>query len=345
MINSQSSNSLEHSSSNSNNIRPPTKKPLIEEIPKRQSYQSYREHNQNSHGSNSSRDHGQNHNHNLSKSYHSGMRDHNRGSYSRSASQYHHHDRDRQGPDLLPKGSTLGSNNAPKHNNFNTQNRSFSQPINKQNHHQHRNYHHNNNFPLNTPEIEIISSSPSQGNLSQTSINTGQNSITEQHSRDKSNERESNNNNQDNNNENNVQKIPRRQSWAAKVRTDLLKTKEKARTPKLEEKRLRTTLHNYRYKYGDRYTSVDNIDFYPSKNMQQIKNEFYLNERNSYRMGTLFNSNIIPSLIKSQSTTRMLEIKSFRQSLRLGAIGEQIDLLNNLIQIQEEQEDNVRILP
>merc|ERR1711879_41306 len=89
MAHSQSSDSFSNANNNSiNNLRPSTKKPLIEELPKRQPYQNYRDHNQNSHGSNSSRDLPQS----LSKSYHSGMKDHNRGSsssYNRSTSAQH----------------------------------------------------------------------------------------------------------------------------------------------------------------------------------------------------------------------------------------------------------------
>ena len=127
-------------------------------------------------------------------------------------------------------------------------------------------------------------------------------------------------------------KPPRRPTWAKKVKDEMIQLKESKNSynprnyPELDL--LRSTLSKTRYRYQS--SGTENIPNYPFRAMQSLR-EFYNNEKNSYRVGSLFNSNIIPTLVKSKSTSRILEIKSFRQNLRLGAISEQINTLNRLV--------------
>ena len=57
----------------------------------------------------------------------------------------------------------------------------------------------------------------------------------------------------------------------------------------------------------------------------------YQNDRHSYKVGTLFNSHILPSLLKARGKARLNEIRSFRQQLRLGAIREQLSVLQGTL--------------
>jgi len=91
---------------------------------------------------------------------------------------------------------------------------------------------------------------------------------------------------------------------------------------------LKDFLNKFHYKYDE--SILSNIPNYPLDSIPQIS-EILSREQASYKIGTIFNSHTLPSLLKSKSKSRVLEIRELRQQLRLGAIGEQIAILNNLV--------------
>ena len=65
------------------------------------------------------------------------------------------------------------------------------------------------------------------------------------------------------------------------------------------------------------------------------------NDRHSFKVGTLFNSHILPSVMKARGKARLNEIRSFRQQLRLGAIGEQLSVLQGTLNTEQKEMVNV----
>ena len=128
--------------------------------------------------------------------------------------------------------------------------------------------------------------------------------------------------------------LQRRPTWAKKVRDEMAALKD--RKYPTEANVLKRTLAATRYRYTQRI--IQDIPFYPVSAMASIR-DFYNNEKMSYRVGSLVNSNIVPTLVKSKSSSRILEIKSMRQHLKLNAISSQIAKLNQLV--NESQSDSL----
>lgn len=76
----------------------------------------------------------------------------------------------------------------------------------------------------------------------------------------------------------------RRPTWAKKVRDEMYELKEKAKSRSPEADKLRNSLKQYRYRYNS--TDVQNIPQYPLGAMYNLR-EFYANEKQSYRQGSL----------------------------------------------------------
>jgi hypothetical protein len=133
---------------------------------------------------------------------------------------------------------------------------------------------------------------------------------------------------------------PKRKTLAVQARDEMkeLLIKHTKKTP--EQENLQETLKRLRYKF--RLPTANNkqglktgLDLYPAANQDMILT-ILKNDRHSYKVGTLFNSHILPSLMKARGKARLNEIRSFRQQLRLGAIREQLSVLQGTLEPKEQ---------
>jgi len=117
---------------------------------------------------------------------------------------------------------------------------------------------------------------------------------------------------------------PRRETLARQAKKELVELVNLHKTQTPEQQRLREDLARLRIKFNER--ALKDIDNYPINSMQLVQT-ILVNDRHSYKIGSLFNSHILPTLLKARSRARLHEIRSFRQQLRSGAISEQIQIL------------------
>jgi len=121
---------------------------------------------------------------------------------------------------------------------------------------------------------------------------------------------------------------PRRETLAAKGCKEIRQLVELHKNQSPESQKLRDDLNRLRIKFNER--SLKDIDNYPINSMQLVQT-ILVNDRHSYKVGSLFNSHILPTLLKARSKARLHEIRSFRQQLRSGAISEQIQILQSTL--------------
>jgi len=134
---------------------------------------------------------------------------------------------------------------------------------------------------------------------------------------------------------------PKRKTLAVQARDEMkeLLIKHTKKTP--EQESLQETLKRLRYKFraptaNNKQGQKNGLEYYPAGTQQLILTIFQ-NDRHSYKVGTLFNSHILPSLMKARGKARLNEIRSFRQQLRLGAIREQLSVLQTTLDTESKE--------
>ena len=121
--------------------------------------------------------------------------------------------------------------------------------------------------------------------------------------------------------------VKRRKTIVSETIDELKKKLDKSKQATPETLLARQHLEEYKYRYNAKISKMPN---YPSETMKMMLNTLQ-NERQDYRVGSLFNSKLLPSIFKSRSATRAMEIKGFRQKFRIAAIGEQMSLLRQTL--------------